>query len=377
MSAQHKPLHRKFRKLYFTLFLLVNAFFLLTFSSCGKENTEPDDNSGSTTEKTFVSAVDISRYVEIMEYNPTFYDLNGNAKELPDILKENGVNTIRLKLWVDPADGHNSLEEVNTFSKTLKNKGFKIWLTVHYSDTWADPGSQITPSRWANLDFETLKDSVSAYTAKVISQVKPDYIQIGNEINNGFLHPIGNINNFSQFKDLLNAGIQAVRNTNSSTKIMLHYAGYNGASLFFNKLKDLDYDIIGLSYYPWWHGDDLSALQTAMTQLSTSYDRDIIIAETAYPFTLNWNDWDTNIVGLENQLYPGYPASEAGQQSFIADIKQLSYENVERGLGFCYWGGEQIAWKGPEGTNASAWENLALFDFNNKALPVLTEFSNE
>jgi len=369
-------MHTYYRKLSFTMSLHILFLILLLTTSCDKENNPNPDNPG--TEKDFVSAIDISRYPEISEYNPVFYDLNGQEKDFLDILKENGVNTIRLKLWVDPADGHAGFDEVKLFSQTLKSKGFKTWLTVHYSDTWADPGKQATPVRWQDLNFSALKDSMSIYTKKVVETMHPDYIQIGNEINNGFLYPLGNINNFTQFKELLSAGIQAVRNADSETKIMIHYAGYEGANLFYNKLNDLDFDIIGLSYYPWWHGENLTSVGLNLKQLSETYDREIIIAETAYPFTLEWNDWTNNIVGTDDQLIlPDYPATETGQQNFIHEIKKIAWEDTEKGIGFCYWGGEQIAWKGPEGTDASAWENLALFDFNNNALPVLNEFSNE
>ena len=246
-------MHTYFRRLRLVLFLQLLVLILLSVISCSKENDNPTPDNPDT-KKNFVSAVDISRYPEISEYNPVFYDLNGQEKDFLTILKENGVNTIRLKLWVDPADGHAGFDEVKLFSQTLKNRGFKTWLTVHYSDTWADLGKQVTPARWQNLDFNALKDSMSAYTEMVVETMHPDYIQIGNEINNGFLHPLGNSNNFNQFKELLDAGIQAVRNTDNDTKIMIHYAGYEGANLFFNKLNDLDFDIIGLSYYPWWHG---------------------------------------------------------------------------------------------------------------------------
>ena len=108
-----------------------------------------------------------------------------------------------------------------------------------------------------------------------------------------------------------------------------------------------------------------------------TYNKEILIAETAYPFTLKWNDWTHNIVGLDEQLIlPEYPATPEGQRKFIEQINILTKE-VENGIGFCYWGGELIAWKGTQSTNASPWENQALFDFNNKALPVFREFKNE
>lgn len=114
-----------------------------------------------------------------------------------------------------------------------------------------------------------------------------------------------------------------------------------------------------------------------MQRLIQTYQKDILIAETAYPFTLDWNDWTNNIVGSEEQLIlPEYPATAEGQKAFIKQIKTLSKE-VDNGIGFSYWGAELIAWKGSQSKEASPWENQALFDFDNRALPVLSEFETD
>lgn len=325
----------------------------------------------------WISAVDISSYPEISESNAVFYDLNGNQKDFLSILKENSVNTVRLRLWVNPTTIHSGFNEVKQFSTTLKSQGFKVWITLHYSDTWADPGQQVTPAQWQSLSFTELKDQVYDYTKTVIDEIAPEYIQIGNEINSGFLHPQGNINaNFQQFRELLASGIAAVRENSSTTQIILHYAGLSGASSFFNQLNSLDYDIIGVSYYPIWHGKELSTVSSTLQILSSVLNKPVLIAETAYPFTLDWNDWTNNIIGLEDQIIlPEYPATEEGQQNFIRQINSI-VRGVENGIGFCYWGAELIAWKGNQATDASPWENQALFDFENNALPVLEEFSN-
>ncbi|MBL4643088.1 MAG: glycosyl hydrolase 53 family protein [Flavobacteriaceae bacterium] len=346
---------------------------LLVFISCTKDViTAPIEENENLK---FISAVDISRYPEISSSNPIFYDLNGAQNDFLNILKENGVNTVRLKLWVNPINEHAGFNEVKNFSKTLKTYGFKTWLTLHYSDTWADPGHQKIPVQWQGVSFTQLKDSVYNYTEKIMNELQPDYIQIGNEINAGFLHPHGHIStNLPQFKELLNMGITAVRAQSNTTKIILHFAGIEGSDWFFNQVSDLDYDIIGVSYYPKWHGKSLENLKTKMQDLSETHNKKILIAETAYPFTLKWNDWTNNIVGLEEQLIlPEYPASIEGQRKFIHQIKKLTKE-VANGIGFCYWGTELIAWKGSQSIDASPWENQALFDFDNKALPVLREF---
>ncbi len=348
--------------------ILIWVILIIALSACEK-------NQNSEKEKFLYKAVDISSLPEIEDKGIRFYDSNGIEKPFTDILKNHGVNTIRLKLWVHPEDPVNGLEQVAAFSGRLRNEGFKIWLTVHYSDTWADPGDQHTPQAWQELSMETLKDSVYEYTRMVVSRTQPEIIQMGNEVNNGFLHPLGNLHNHPvQFITLMQEGISAVRQHSPETKIMIHYAGLEGSSNFFTTVSALDYDLIGLSYYPLWHGKNLDSLKLTLERLSTAYQKDILIAETAYPFTLDWNDWTNNIVGLEEQLIlPEYPASPEGQKAFLLKIRSI-VEETPRGAGFCYWGAERIAWKGPEATDASAWENQALFNFDNKALPALEVF---
>ena len=355
---------------------LIQIILFLVLISCNKEDVNAP--TPESRDSKFISAVDISRYPEISNSNPSFYDLDGNQKDFLPILKENGINTVRLRLWVNPGNEHSGFDEVKKFSQILKTNGFKTWLTLHYSDTWADPAHQVTPIQWQGISFTALKDSVYNYTEKVVDEIQPDYIQIGNEINPGFLHPYGHISNkFQQFKELMEAAIAAVRTNSNDTEIILHYAGIKGSDWFFNQVSILDYDIIGLSFYPKWHGKSLNNLQSKMQYLSETHNKKILIAETAYPFTLEWNDWTNNIVGLDEHLIlPEYPATIEGQRKFINQIKTKINE-VENGIGFCYWGAELIAWKGNQSGDASPWENQALFDFNNKALPVLREFKND
>ena len=175
----------------------------------------------------------------------------------------------------------------------------------------------------------------------------------------------------------MDTAIVAVRTTSSKTKIILHFAGIEDSDWFFDQVIIVDYDIIGLSYYPLWHGKSLNNLKAKMQHLSNAHQKKTLIAETAYPFTLDWNDWTNNIAGTDEQLIlPQFPATPEGQRKFINKIKALTKE-VENGIGFCYWGAELIAWKGNESQDAPPWENQALFDFDNKALPVLIEFKNE
>lgn len=343
---------------------------VILFATCQSSKTSP------LPQEELVRAVDISRYPEIRESATVFYNAEGEPQDFLDILKTAGVNSIRLKLWVKPIDGHSGFQEVKTFAEELRGRGFKIWLTLHYSDTWAHPGQQITPSAWQGITWEALKDSVYQYTEKVSREIQPDIIQIGNELNTGFLHPTANLDNLPELRVLLSEASAAVRESRPQTKIMLHYAGLQGAEWFFHNMQSVDYDQIGISYYPIWHGKDFLNLENTLQSLSKQHGKEVLIAETAYPFTLAWNDWTNNIVGLESQLVlPDFPASPQGQKAFLLKIRDIVEQRLERGKGFCYWGAELIAWRGNQAQNASSWENQAIFDFQNRALPVLDAFS--
>ena len=340
------------------------------------ENNSLNEESHNQTSSPLISGVDISNYPKILSFNPTFYDENNNEVNFINSLVQNGVNTIRLRLWVNPIDESSSLQEVKAFSDELKALGFKILLTPHFSDTWAHPGQQQTPSQWSSLNFEELKNQVFNYTSEIMSEISPDYIQIGNEINTGILFPHGRIqDNQDQFIELVKQAANAVRNSSNETKIILHCAGFESSDWFFNIVNDVDYDIIGISYYPMYHGKSLADLQNQLSNLSTNFGKEVLIAETSYPFTLGWNDWTNNNLGYEDHLIlPDYPASPEGQKYFIRDIKNLVLE-VNNGIGFCYWGAELIAWDSETSTNGSTWENQAVYDFDNRALPVLQEFN--
>ena len=146
------------------------------------------------------------------------------------------------------------------------------------------------------------------------------------------------------------------------------------ALAYFQKLQTYspDFDIIGLSYYPWWHGMDMNVLKQTMDQLNSTFHKPLLIAETAYPFTLQWNDWTNNLVGLSSQLMPGYDATQSGQSKFLSDLKTVvrSSSSLDH-TGVCYWAGDYVAFRGTTATDGSPWENLALFDFQYKALPAL------
>lgn len=356
--------------------LFVFILPLLILLSCGSDDPKKE------TESDLIKGADISFLPDAEGDGIKFKDAAGTEKDLLDILKSSGVNTIRLRVWHTPETEHSSLAEVKILSERVKAKGMKVWLTVHYSDTWADPGHQAKPAAWAAASFTDLQDSVYRYTKKIMMQVDPDIIQIGNEINGGFIFPEGTTGNLSNFIALMKKGVQAVRETSADTQIMVHLAGFNEATWFYQQLATfaVDYDLIGLSYYPMWHGKDLAVVQSNITNLGLSYNKPVIIAETSYPFTLGWNDDVNNVAGETNHLLSGYPATPAGQKAFLLKVRQM-IEASSRGAGFCYWGAEWVANSGEleisgELKDGSSWENQALFDFDIKAVPALDAFKD-
>jgi arabinogalactan endo-1,4-beta-galactosidase len=366
------------------------AFFIfLTACSKGAENIPivdpiPPLPPVPSPNANFIRGLDLSFSPEILAEGTKFYQA-GQQADLLQLCKDKGINTIRLRLWHTPTDAHSGLKEVVDFAKTLTTKGFGIWLDIHYSDTWADPGNQNKPAAWKSASVAVLKDSVFQYTARVMASFKTagislKIVQVGNETNAGFLWNEGRVggtydNNWSNYAQMMKEGLRAVKEADANTKTMIHFAGIDGAEWFYNNLalQTVSYDYIGLSFYPIWHGKSLDALGSGLSNLISKFQKPIVIAETSYPFTLGWNDYTNNVWGLANQLMPEYPASPEGQQAYTKALMDvLKKLPQQQGMGLCWWAPEWVAFKGPTATNGSSMENLTLFDFSNNALPALT-----
>jgi arabinogalactan endo-1,4-beta-galactosidase len=332
----------------------------------------------------FINGVDISMLKQVEENGGLFYE-NGNQIDPIQIFKDKGINTARIKIWHTPSLNYNNLESVLEIADRASSVGLDLFLDFHYSDTWADPSSQTKPSAWVDLNFETLCDSLEQYSHHVITKLKnqntlPKYVQIGNETDCGFLWPDGYVcdesNNDSQWNKLRDLfmhaieGINSALDTQDTLKIISHVS--SGGNWFFNNLigQGVDIDILSISYYPMWHGT-LSDLNQNMDELGNEFQKPVLIVETAYPFTLQWNDNTNNILGLETQLLEDYEASEEGQFTFLHDLITLVEEN-DYGLGICYWAPDWIS------TNqfGSPWENQALFDFDGELLDAISVFDN-
>lgn len=343
----------------------------------------------------FIAGVDASEAPWILELGGRYYDEDGVEKDILDILAESGVNWIRLRVWNDPYDekgvpyggGNCDLRRMTSFAAKAKARGLKVLINFHYSDWWADPSKQFKPKAWVNLTFPELVEAVYNWTYTSLSYmgengVLPDMVQLGNEVNNGFLWPDGRAENWTQFTELLKSAIKAVREFNPSIKVMIHLSGHREVDYyisFFERLSNdnVDFDVIGLSFYTYWHGP-LSKLREIIRELASRFNKTIVLAEIAYAWTLEDADGYPNIFGSgDMELRGGYKASVQGQATMIRDlIEVLVQEAGERAGGVFYWGATWIpipgaGWKTGEG---NPWENQALFDFQGKALPSLKVF---
>ncbi|MFG2822072.1 arabinogalactan endo-beta-1,4-galactanase [Kitasatospora sp. NPDC048365] len=341
------------------------------------------DDLAFTSGTTGVTArgVDVSTLKKSEDYGGTYKYANGTTGDALSILKANGADYVRLKVWVNPADGYNNKARVLTMAQRAKALGMGLLIDFHYSDSWADPGKQNKPAAWSGYTLDQLKSAVYNHTYDVLNALKAqgttaDMVQIGNEINAGILWSEGSTSNWGNLAALLTQGANAAKAVSSSTKVALHLANGGddaGARTFYDNAvaRGVPFDLIGLSYYGYWHGA-LSDLQTTLDDMASRYGKQVFVAETAYAFTLANNDSLENNVAYSSQLVAGYPATQAGQAANLRDVMNV-VEAVPngKGLGVFYWEPTWTAvagngWDPTDATSADAWENQALFDYTNK-----------
>ncbi len=238
---------------------------------------------------------DISFLPQFEDRGLKYYD-KGDEKDAVMILADHGFNTIRLRIFVNPENedgyapetGYCGLEYTSMMAKRTKEAGMKLLLNFHYSDYWADPQQQNKPLAWKDLDFDSLTLAMKTYTRDVILHLKdqgtmPEMVQIGNEINHGLLWPDGHISNMDNLATLLRAGVEGVQEADTSIIIMMHIAlgGQNDEAVFWldNMIaRGVDFDVLGLSYYPRWHGT-LDDLDNNLHDLINRYNKDVNVVE--------------------------------------------------------------------------------------------------
>ena len=343
----------------------------------------------------FIRGVDISSLSDIEKAGGKFYDDDGTEKDLFEILKSHGVNWIRLRVWNNPVNGggSNSVENDIPLAKRAKNAGFKLLIDFHYSDFWADPAKQNMPAEWVGLSERKLNGKVKSFTRKSLKKfikagARPDMVQIGNELNNGFMWPLGKIwgnegekvGGFKGFTRLLKSASRGVRSAQGwfgkKIKIVVHLADGCDNGLYHTVFDEvtkakLDYDVIGLSYYNYWHGSS-AQLKQNMNDLSKVYGKELCVMETAYAFTEDDGDSQGNVFQIFSGDNEGYLPSVQGQATAVRDVMNV-VASVPRGLGVFYW---EPAWIPVKGAGLSklegdTWENQGMFDFEGRALPSL------
>ena len=366
--------------------LLLSAIILIIIS-CNKKS-DLDDNTCDI----FYLGADLS-YVNEMEDCGAIYKNSENEEtDVFEIFENAGTNLIRVRLWHNPTwTNYSNLSDVKETIQRIKNNNMNVLLDFHYSDTWADPTKQEIPLAWENnLNNDSiLGDLLYNYTYSTLSDLNnlgllPEMVQVGNEINPMILQK-GDLQwpiDWDRNSFLINKGIEAIRTFSSDhdtdIEIMLHIAQPENAVWWFDQANSngvVNYDWIGISYYPAWSQYDLSNLEGVLSDLITTYSKKLMIVETAYPFTLQNNDNANNILD-SNAILPNYPPTQQGQLDYLLKLKEVI--SNAGGSGLVYW---EPAWVSTNcntqwGTG-SHWDNATLFDHDYKATKGLEFYLNE
>lgn len=308
-------------------------------------------------------------FVKQAEDNGFVFKEKGKAVDALEIFKQHGYNWIRLRLFHTPTRLPNNLNYTIEMAKAAKKKGYKFLLDYHYSDTWADPAKQFLPKAWEGLEQKVLEDSLYVYTKKTMLAFKkagvfPEMVQIGNEISNGMCWPNGKLpQNWDNLAALLQAGINGVMascGNQKPPKIMIHIdkgGDKNFTKYWFDRLHtyDIKYDVIGQSYYPWWHGSLLD-LRECLNFTALHYQKDIILVETAY-----------NYQPAEYQKKnPPFPETPQGQKEFLESVNAIILQ-VPNNLG------KGIFWWEPAAPN-KGFSSRTYFTNDGEVKPVIEVF---
>jgi arabinogalactan endo-1,4-beta-galactosidase len=301
----------------------------------------------------------------------TYYNFDGEEQDVFQTFADAGVNYIRLRVWNDPYDengngyggGNNDLATAIALGKRATQYGMKVCIDFHYSDFWADPKRQHAPKAWADMTVEEKSDALYQFTAESLTElldagVDVGMVQIGNEINYGMAGETDSDNVIT----LLKSGSSAVRaiseNYGQDIQVVVHYTRITEPAKLYalvEKLENsaLDYDILGLSYYPFWDGS-LANMQTVVSKIKADYGKDVVIAETSYCYTSEDGDGYGNSFVGTTDLVDGYPATVQGQTSMIRDV--VAAANEAGASGVFYWEGAWIPVGEATVDNSSLWE---------------------
>lgn len=323
------------------------AFVLIILAACKKSGSKGGDNPPPTpTPSDFAKGADVSWLTQMEAEGRKFYNASGMETECMTLMKSLGINTIRLRVWVNPSPAWNNKPDVVAKAIRAKNLGLRIMIDFHYSDWWADPGKQTKPAAWSALDFASLKTTMADHTITVLTELKnngitPEWVQVGNETNDGMLWPEGKASvSMSNFTQLVNSGYDAVKSVFPSAKVLVHISNGHDNSLFrwiFDGLKANagKYDVIGMSLYPTisnWSSLNTQCLVN-MNDMVSRYGKEVMVVEVGMP-------WD----------------SPTECNAFLTDlISKVKSVNSGKGLGVLYW--EPQAYNNWQGYTLGAFDN--------------------
>ncbi|WP_337966560.1 glycosyl hydrolase 53 family protein [uncultured Flavobacterium sp.] len=339
--------------------LKIVSFLMLigvAFTSC-KPKMISEKNS-------FSNGADVGWLPQMEATGYKFYDADGSQKDCLQLLKDRGINTIRLRVWVNPNDdkasGHCSPEETVVMAVRAQKMGMRIMIDFHYSDSWADPGKQKKPAAWEKHSFPELLTDVYQHTYDVLKMLKkagvtPEWVQVGNEIPGGMLWPEGSTDNFKQLAQLLDKGYEATKAVDPKIKVIVHLDEGNKSEKFrwfFDKATEnkVKYDVIGLSYYPYWIKTDYQStildLENNLKDMASRYNKEVMVVEVGGDFEQVQNT----------------------KEMLEATIKAVKSVPNNKGLGVIYW--EPQGEKSWSGYQLNAWLS------DGKPSPALDAFKN-
>lgn len=371
-----------------TATLLPAVAILCLMAACTPKNQEENDSP-----RTILIGGDISE-LSYVEQNGGKYYLDGQAQDCISILRQGGFNIVRLRLYNDPGNpdyspskrlpaGIQDEADILSLARRAKAAGMQIELTFHYSDYWTNGSNQTKPHEWASMAYSSLKQAVYDYTRSVLKAMAaqgtaPEYVSLGNEIQGGILFPDGKYDQSVQMRELLAAGAWAVRDETPSSKIIIHLddgGNVDKYTWFFDMLKmhNVDYDVIGASYYPFWTGKTVAEFISFAGKVLDRYpDKTLMVMETGYA----WNP--TLPSGWPGQLKDNGPypdMTKEGQKAFMKELID-GIRSDGRILGFLYWDPIfiEVPGLGWELGAQNVVSNTTLFDFQGNALPVFDVF---
>jgi arabinogalactan endo-1,4-beta-galactosidase len=327
----------------------------------------------------------------------TYYTSSGTEENAIQQLASAGMNYVRLRVWVNPGDGFDDEAQMLAGAGQAASYGEKIYLDIQYSDTWTDPGAQAIPAAWASDTLAELESQVYTYSYELVEALveqgtRPAMVQVGNEINVGMLWPYGELDcssgcgGWPDLAALLTEGIDGIKAADSSTEIVLHLATSDDEAYLASWYETAEsygvpFNVIGLSYYDYWDGR-LDVLQTDLDDLSAEFDKPVMVAETAYPWTLTTDDSSTALsFDDSSELDPGYAATPAGQAANFQDVLSVVQAVPDGlGLGAFYWEPTWTVvagngWNPADASSGDGWENQAMWNYSDTAMPAIADFA--